>query len=684
MTCSTSAKLSLLVLLLASSLVQAESVASDWRYYSKDTGGTRFAALDQINRANVKDLRVAWVYHTGQNSDEWKTTIECNPLVIEGVMYLTSPLLDVIALDATNGKEIWRYNPFPQERRSSGTWTAALVLALSLMFVIAAVRLSRRRTRFRTIEFQFPIFILLIGGTWFSRISLHVFPSPLEEERRLGANRGLTYWESGLDKRIFVAGGHKLIALNATTGKSIGAFGEGGVVDLTRGLGRDVGSMMYTVTSPGAIYRDLIILGSKVGEGPTPAAPGHVRAFDVRTGRQRWIFHTIPQPGEFGYETWPSDAWKRIGGANAWGGLTVDGRRGLVFAATGSPTFDFYGGDRPGTNLFGDSLLALNAETGKLVWYYQVVHHDLWDYDLPAPPNLVTLHRDGKDIDVAVQLGKNGMIYVLDRDTGKPVFPVEERAAAPSDMPGEQPWQTQPFPSWPPPLARQQISEADLTDLSPEAHAYALEKFRRMKSASIYMPPSKQGTIVSPGFHGGSNWSGASFDPVRGRLVANSNDVPYVLTMHDAKPWARYRFSWYGFPRFVDQEGYPAIKPPWGKLTAIDLNKQKVAWQVPLGEYKELTARGIPPTGTENAGGSVITSGGLVFIGATKDEKFRAFDIDSGRVLWEAQLNAGAYATPSIYSVKGKQFVVVAAGGGGMVETRSGDEYVAFALPDRH
>jgi quinoprotein glucose dehydrogenase len=683
MTLSTSAKRFLPVLLLASSVTRADAPPSDWRNYLKDPGGTRFTTLDQINRANVRDLRVAWVYHTGQNSDVSKTTIECNPLVIDGVMYLTSPLLDVISLDAGTGKEIWRYNPFPGEHRSSGRFVSALILALSLLLAIAAVRWFLRRTRLRRMEFQFPIVLLLVGGAWFSRMSFHVFPNPLEEERRLGPNRGLTYWESGADKRILFAGGHKLVALNANTGKPIATFGEGGAVDLTRGLGRDVEGMMYTVTSPGAIYRDLIILGSKVGEGPTPAAPGHLRAFDVRTGKQRWIFHTIPQPGESGYETWPLDAWKRVGGANTWGGLTVDEPRGLVFAATGSPTFDFYGGDRPGTNLFGNSLLALNAETGKLVWYFQAVHHDIWDYDLPTPPNLVTLHRDGRDIDVAVQLGKNAMIYVLDRDTGKPVFPVEERAAGPSDMPGEQPWPTQPFPSWPPPLARQQITEADLTDLSPEAHAYALENFRRMKSASIYMPPSKQGTIVSPGFHGGSNWSGASFDPVRGRLVANTNDVPYVLTMHDAKPWARYRFSWSGFPRFVDREGYPAIRPPWGKLTAIDLNTHKVAWQIPFGEYKELTARGIPPTGTENAGGSVITSGGLIFIGATKDEKFRAFDIDSGRVLWEAQLNAGAYATPSVYSVKGKQFVVVAAGGGGMVETRSGDEYVAFALPAR-
>jgi len=671
------------LLLLAAVFAQAEAPASDWRYYLKDPGGARYATLDQINRANVKDLRVAWVYHTGQNSDELKTTIECNPLVIDGVMYITSPILEVIALDAATGKEIWKYNPFPDEVRS---WSARLPRSIIIALLILATLvfcIFRRSARVRAVQLQFPLLVFLAGGAWLNRLPFHVLPNPLDEQRRQGPNRGLTYWENGADRRIFFAGGNKLVALSAGSGKPIRGFGEAGSINLTRGLGLDVSGMTYTVTSPGVIYRDLIILGSKVGEGPQPAAPGHIRAFDVRTGRQRWIFHTIPQPGEFGYETWPPDAWKRIGGANAWGGLTVDERRGLVFAGTGSPTFDFYGGDRAGANLFGNSVLALNAETGKLVWHYQVVHHDLWDYDLPCPPVLVTLRRGGREIDVAVQLGKNGMVYVLDRETGKPVFPVEERPVPPSDLAGEQPWPTQPFPTWPPPLARQRITEDDLTDLTPEAHARALEEFRRVKSASIYTPPSKRGVIATPGFHGGSNWSGASFDPFRGRLVANSNDVPFLQTMRDARFWVSYRYGFTGFFRFADREGYPAVKPPWGKLTALDLNRQEVAWQVPLGEVKELTARGIPPTGTENAGGSVITAGGVVFIGATKDAKFRAFDIDNGHVLWEAQLDAGGHATPSVYSVKGKQYVVIAAAGGSMVETPSGDEYVAFALPDR-
>jgi quinoprotein glucose dehydrogenase len=684
MTFPNSPKVLICTLVLITAPVRAEGPDTDWRHFLKDPAATRYTRLDQIDRANVKDLKVAWVYHTGSNSDELKTAIECNPLVIDGVMYVTSPVLEVIALDAATGRLIWKSNIFPPSNGTSSPLVKSIVLIAIFALGASAVGWLRRAWRFRAVQIQFPLLVLLVGGLWFSGASFNVFPNAMDEERRLGPNRGLSYWQDGSDRRIVFAGGHKLVALNAATGKPIPAFGDHGIVDLTRGLGRDVSGMFYTVTSPGIIYHDLIILGSKVGEGPRPAAPGHVRAFDVRTGKQRWIFHTIPQPGETGYETWPSDAWQRAGGANAWGGLTLDEQRGMVFFATGSPTFDLYGGDRHGANLFGDSVVALNAQTGRLVWHYQVIHHDLWDYDLPCPPSLVTLKRDGKNVDVAVQLAKNGMVYVLDRETGEPIFGVEERAVPPSDLPGEQAWSTQPFVTRPPPLTLQNVTEADLTDLSPEAHAYALKQFRQAKAASIYAPPSKQTTIVTPGFHGGSNWSGASFDPARFLLIANTNNVPYLLTMTDGKPWVPYRFGFTGFYRFLDQEGFPAVKPPWGTLTAINLNEGEILWQVPLGEFKELTARGIPPTGAENAGGSVITAGGLIFIAATKDEKFRAFDVDTGRVLWESQLNAAGYATPSVYAVNGKEYVVIAAGGGGMVQTRSGDEYVAFSLPSSH
>jgi quinoprotein glucose dehydrogenase len=362
--------------------------------------------------------------------------------------------------------------------------------------------------------------------------------------------------------------------------------------------------------------------------------------------------------------------------------MSVDEARGLVFVPNGAATFDFYGGDRVGKNLFSDSLVALRADTGKLAWYYQMVHHDLWDYDLPCPPNLVTLRQNGKLLDAVVQPVKNGLIFVLNRDTGKPIFPVEERSVPRSTLAGEQAWPTQPFPLKPPPLARLDVSESDLTDLSPEAHAFAVRKFREAAYSRIYSPPTKQGNIVTPGFHGGANWSGASYNPHTGRLVTNTNDVPYFLQMTDSKWWQRYKFGFQGFHKFLDPEGYPAVKPPWGKLTEIDLNTGTIAWQIPLGEYPELTARGIPLTGTENAGGSIITAGGLIFIGATPDRKFRAFDVDTGRMLWEATLDSAAHAAPSTYTAKRKQYVVIAAAGGSMVESSQGDEYVAFALPD--
>lgn len=676
----------------------AGSLDEDWRDYGKDPARSRFSALDQINKGNVRNLRPAWVYHAGNNSDALKTTIECNPLIVNGVMYVTSPVLEVIALNAATGREIWKYNPFPERPSYARAWLAGLaVVTMFSAIVWFALRLFRRRGKpALATGYQFHAVILVLAlfeagisrqhlpNRLVSKVLRHILPNPLLEQRRLGPNRGLTYWEDGAEKRIFFAGGRRLVALNAETGRPMAGFGKQGVVDLAQGLGRkNMDDLIFTVTSPGVIYKNVIVIGSMVTEGPEPAAPGHVRAYDVRTGEQKWVFHTIPQPGELGYDTWPPDAWTRVGGTNAWGGMTVDEARGLVFLPIGSATFDFYGGDRAGKNLFSDCLVALRADTGKLVWYYQMVHHDLWDYDLASPPNLVTLRRGGIAIDAVVQPTKNGFIFVLNRDTGDPLFPVEERPVPRSGLPGEQPWPTQPFPVKPPPLARLEITENDLTDLSPEAHAFALRKFREVTGARMYSPPSKRGTIVVPGLHGGANWSGSSFDPRTSRLVVNTNDIPYLLEMIDAKPGADYKFSIRGYQRFLDPEGYPAIKPPWGRLASVDLNTGDIVWQQPLGEYKQLTARGIPVTGTENGGGPIITAGGLIFIAATKDAKFRAFDLDTGKVLWEAQLDAAGHATPSTYAVKGKQYVVIAAGGGSMVESPSSDEYVAFALPEK-
>jgi quinoprotein glucose dehydrogenase len=382
-----------------------------------------------------------------------------------------------------------------------------------------------------------------------------------------------------------------------------------------------------------------------------------------------------------GHDTWKNEAWKQAGGANNWGGMSLDEKRGMVFLALGSPAFDFYGGQRLGQNLFGNSVIALQAETGKRVWHFQTVHHDLWDYDLPCPPNLVTVNHGGRRVDAVAQVGKTGRLFLLDRETGKPLFPVEERAVPVSDLPGEETWPTQPFPLKPPPFARQAFGEDQVTDISPEAHAFVLGWWKKFKAGSIFVPPSTQGTVIFPGFHGGAHWGGASFDPTSGWLYVNSNELPWILTMVKAEHDEKYPFEHTGYHRFVDEEGYPAVKPPWGQLSAIDLNRGEIMWQVRLGEFRELTARGIPPTGTENFGGTIVTAGGLVFVAATKDEKFRAFDKTTGKLLWQTKLDAAGYATPSTYEVNGKQYVVIAAGGGGLIGTKPGDAFVVFALP---
>ncbi len=588
----------------------------EWRVYGGNPAGTKYSPLDQINRTNVRKLKVAWTYHTGDSRRKPATTIECNPLVVNGVMYLTTAQLKLSALEAATGKLLWQYDPFE--------------------------------------------------GT--------------DEDVPRGVNRGVAYWEDGNNQRIFFVARARLWALDAKTGKPIADFGQGGSVDLKRGLGRDISPLEYDVTSPGIVYKNLIILGSMCGEGPEPSAPGHVRAFDVRTGVMAWIFHTLPRPGEFGNDAWQGDSWRTTGGANDWGGMTLDEKRGWVFVSTGSAAFDFYGGQRLGSNLFANCVIALDAATGKRIWHYQVVHHDLWDRDLPCPPALGTIKVGGKHVDVAIQPTKFGQLFVLDRQTGKPLFPIEERPVPPSDVPGEQAWPTQQQVMKPPPYSRQTFTEDDITNISPEAHAYALDAFKKSRSGT-WCPPSLQGTIVFPGFDGGSNWGGGSFDPTTGWYYINSHNEPWIMTLVPAPDNSGYPYAHTGYNHFVDQEGYAAIKPPWGQLTAFDLNRGEIAWQVVLGEHKELTARGIPPTGTQNIGGSIVTAGGIVFIGSTQDKMFRAFDKTNGKLLWEAQLPAGGYATPCAYEAGGKQYVVIAAGGGGKPRTRSGDAYVAFALP---
>lgn len=597
----------------------------DWPSVGGDRGCMRYSPLDQINRSNVRQLQVAWSYKTGELKGGQGKTIECTPLVIDGVLYLTTANLRVVALGAATGGQRWTFDPL-----DAG-----------------------------------PAAGPLASG---------------------GVNRGVAWWSDGIaggQRRIFhgTADG-RLFSLDARTGRPDPAFGRGGVVDLREGIGRDLSRIPYGPTSAPAVCRDTVVLGVSTGEGPGPAAPGDIRAFDVHTGREVWRFRTVPRPGEVGGETWETDAWRDRGGANAWGGLSVDEGRNKVFAAIGSAAFDFYGGDRKGQNLFANCVVALDASSGERIWHYQTLHHDLWDHDLPVYPNLITVTRAGRTVDAVAQVTKTGYAFLFHRDTGEPLFAIEERAAPASDVPGEHAWPTQPVPLAPPPFARQHFGEGEITDISPEAHAYVLGQYRKLKAGPAFLPPSLEGSVIVPGFHGGATWSGACFDPQSGLLYVNSNNVPNVVTLVEAPKGSPHRYHHKGYFRFLDQSGYPAIKPPWGQLSALDMNAGSIAWQSVLGEFPELTARGVPQTGTENFGGTIVTAGGLVFIGGTMDERFHAFDKSTGELLWQFQLPAGGYATPCTYQVGGRQYVVIAAGGAGKLGTRAGDEFLAFALPE--
>ena len=588
-----------LSLLLLPSLLLAQQ---NWRSWSGSNDGNRFSPLTQVNKANVKQLKVAWEYKSGDADARGRTAIQCTPIIVDGVLYATTPTLDAIALDAATGKELWHFAPPPSRLR--------------------------------------------------------------------GVNRGVMYWEEKGEKRIFYAAAAQLFALDAKTGKAIPSFAANGRLDLSKDLDRDPPGAFNGATSPGVIYKDLLIIGSSVGEGPRMAAPGHIRAYDVRTGKRRWIFHTIPHPGEFGYETWPKDAWKTSGGTNNWGGMSLDETKGIVYVSLGSPSFDYYGADRVGDNLFGNSIVALNANTGQRIWHYQTVHHDIWDMDLPVNANLIQWR--GKP--AVAQITKQGYVFVLDRETGQPLLPVEERPFPASTIPGEVTAKTQPIPVKPPPFSPQRFEPSDIT---PEVKAHFTEMSKDWINQGMYIPASRQGTVMLPGTVGGGLWGGAAADPVKGILYVNSQNLPSIMQIVDAPAGSPYPYQIGGYRKLRDEKGNPAVKPPWGQLTAIDLNKGEFLWQKVLGK-NDTTEKEV---GTENFGGPILTAGGLVFIGATRDEMFRAFDAATGAVLWETKLPAGGYATPATYSLNGKQYIVIACGGGARLTTKSGDSYVAFALP---
>ncbi len=688
---------------------QTDDKPNDYTNWGEYLGGpdrNHYSALNQITPENVTQLKVAWTYAAADSGQ-----IQTNPIIVDGVLYGVTPTVQAFALDAATGKELWRFGD--------------------------------------------PLKV------WHS------------------TSRGVTYWapKSGDDTpRIIYTVGPRIYALDAKTGQPIPSFGENGHADLHEGLGAQAKDKFIISNTPGTLFEDLIVMPVRVSEGPD-AAPGYIRAFNVRTGKLVWTFRTIPNPGEYGYETWPKEAHKNVdvGAANNWAGMAVDRPRGIIYVPTGSASYDFYGGNRKGQNLFANCLLALDARTGKRLWHFQAVHHDIWDRDFPAPPNLLTINQNGKKIDAVAQITKSGFVYVFDRVTGKPLFPIKEVPVPVSDVPGETTWPTQPIPQKPAAFARQTMTEADINPHSPDRDSL-LTAFRKVGSR-LYEPISKRGSLMFPGTDGGAEWGGAAADPNEGILYVNANDVPWIFTMVDApkddelahlspgqriytqncvschgperkgnarsgypslidigqrrdrnyvtqivsngkgmmpgftalsaeqkqalvsflfddekqevsggspypakvkEPYLPYKVT--GYIKFQDSKGHPAIAPPWGTLNAINLNTGEYLWKIPLGEEKEMKAKGIANTGTENYGGPVVTASGLLFIAATKDEKFRAFDKKTGKLLWETDLPAAGFATPATYQVNGKQFVVIACGGA-KLGTKKGNQYVAFALP---
>jgi quinoprotein glucose dehydrogenase len=503
-------------------------------------------------------------------------------------------------------------------------------------------------------------------------------------------DRGINYWESKdrSDRRLLFASNHVLRAIDARTGKPILTFGKDGGVDLKEGLGRDVGTLrLVQSTTPGKVFENLLILGSATNQG-YGSAPGDIRAFDVRSGVLVWTFHTIPHPGEFGYDTWPKDAWKTVGGANVWGEFSIDEKRAIVYAPTASPKYNFYGADRTGANLFGDCLLALDARTGKRIWHFQTVHHDIWDSDDATAPKLLTLRHNGHNVDVVAEVSKQGFVWVFNRVTGEPLWPIEERPVPQTDMPGEQTWPTQPFPTMPPPFARQKFTVDDLSPfLDDQERARFREELLGARNEGLYTPPGLRNTVQMPGNNGGANWGGAAVNPSNGALYVVSKDLPAMLQLvrDRAAPPDVVRYT-SGFGFMIASSGLSPIAPPWSSLTAYDLNAGTIQWRIPLGEVPELAAKGIKNTGSHYPKvGPVVTAGGLIFTG-TRDRKVRALDVDTGKTLWEKELDAALEGMPAVYEIGGREYIVFCAAA--QVEllparqTNVPGAYVALALPN--
>jgi quinoprotein glucose dehydrogenase len=703
-----------LLLFAVTCAAQSVPMAGDnWFSYGGDPGGTHYSSLKQITKSNVKNLKEAWRFETPDAG-----SLETTPLIVNGIMYLVTPRQKVIALDAATGKQKWVFD--------SGSGTNA-------------------------------------------------------------ANRGLAFWGDSKESRLFSVAGSFIYAINAADGTAIKDFGNNGRIDLRENLPGARPGVSFTESSPGVIYKDLLILGGRVSE-TTPAAPGDERAFDVHTGQMRWAFHTVPMAGEPGSDTWPAGARETQGGNNAWAGSIVDTVRGIVFIATGSPADDYYGVNRPGDNLYGNCVIALDANTGKHLWHFQATHHDLWDSDFAAPPTLLTVTSKGKRVDAVAATNKYGFLYIFDRVTGEPLFPIVETKVPASTVPGEKASPTQPIPMLPAPLNKQTLARDEVTNRTPEMHAWAQHQWDTfLGTTQIFTPLSiDKDTLISPGWKGGVEWGGVSVDPEKGILYANVNNVYSLGSLADASSYRQagqgeraYRqqcqvchgaekqgtppaipslvgvgqrlsnediakviqngrgampgftglpdaainnlvsflntgkdspnappqrgggggqnantnkYMFTGYRYFTDPEGYNAGPYPWGTLSAVDMNTGKYLWTVPYGEHTELAAKGLTNTGAGSHGGTVLTATGVLFGGGTEyDLKFRAFDSANGKTLWTGQLPGHGAATPAIYAVNGKQYVVIATSparggatarvGSAAAATVTNGTYVVFALP---